>query len=211
MRVALAESFACAAIATKVVIRQPNWVQLPFVPSLLIGSVGCGQFTYRVRVYLQVPRSFAQRTLMYALWPPVVPIVFPTIWFPMVRTCTNRVQTMGNKADRQSFTPHNTPHFASLFCVVGITKRVQVKQARVGVAVHIRLGGALENSGDEHEDGRGAGGQSNTLPGGQTGGSYAVWAVTTGLDAQGEVRVGCSENEQTEVPRSAIQRVSVRK
>lgn len=88
-----------------------------------------------------------------------------------------------------------------------------MKQARVGVAVHIRLGGALENSGsgDEHEDGRGAGGQSNTLPGGQTGGSYAVWAITTGRDDKGEVRVGCSGNEQTEVPRSAIQRVSVRK
>lgn len=73
---------------------------------------------------------------------------------------------------------------------------VQVKQARPGVAVHVRLGGGNEN-GDDDDDMESAG-------------SYAVWAVTAGRDTGGVVRVACSEAIQTEVPRSAIQRVQVK-
>lgn len=71
---------------------------------------------------------------------------------------------------------------------------VQAKQARPGVPVHVRLGG-----GDE-------GGDGDNM---ESTGSYAVWAVTAGRDACGVVRVACSEAAQTEVPRSAIQRVQV--
>lgn len=75
---------------------------------------------------------------------------------------------------------------------------VQLKQARRGVAVHVRLGGG---NGDGHENDQGDDMDSA--------GSYAVWAVTAGRDTSGVVRVGCSEIAQTEVPRSAIQRVQV--
>lgn len=77
---------------------------------------------------------------------------------------------------------------------------VQAKQARPGVAVHVRLGGG--NSGGDQADG---GGDAM-----DTANSYAVWAVTAGRDACGVVRVACSEMAQTEVPRSAVQRVQVR-
>lgn len=77
---------------------------------------------------------------------------------------------------------------------------VQLKQARRGVAVHVRLGGG--NGDDDEKDGQGDGMESA--------GSCAVWAVTAGRDTSGVVRVGCSERAQTEVPRSAIQRVQVR-
>lgn len=80
-----------------------------------------------------------------------------------------------------------------------------MKQARAGVAVHIRLGGTPGDIGEEQ-------GSDEKKTRDATGGSYAVWAITTGRESGEvqEVRVGCSENEQTEVPRSAIQRVSVR-
>ena len=78
---------------------------------------------------------------------------------------------------------------------------VQKKQARPGVAVHVRLGGISVgvDLGDGHIDST------------DRTGSYAVWAVTTGRhDTCDVVRVACSEMAQTEVPRSAIQRVQVR-
>lgn len=75
---------------------------------------------------------------------------------------------------------------------------VQTKQARPGVAVHVRLGGDTDAGGNQ-EDGDDMG----------IAGSYAVWAVTTGRDACGVVRVACSKMAQTEVPRSAVQRVQV--
>eukprot|EP00752_Nemacystus_decipiens_P008516 g7605.t1 len=78
---------------------------------------------------------------------------------------------------------------------------VQAKQARPGVAVHVRLGGDdTEKDGGDKQRGSGNG---------RTGvaSSYAVWAVTAGRNACGVVRVACSERAQTEVPVSAIQRV----
>lgn len=77
-------------------------------------------------------------------------------------------------------------------------KVVQAKQARPGVAVHVRLGG--NNSGDRDDRGVHAMDTAN---------SYAVWAVTAGRDVSGVVRVACSEMAQTEVPRAAIQRAQV--
>lgn len=78
---------------------------------------------------------------------------------------------------------------------------VEVKQARPGVAVHVRLGGTDAATVDEW---------GRTYRSGSNAGSYAIWALTSGRDDAGDVRVGCSEAAQTEVPRSAIQRVSVR-
>ncbi|CAB1105361.1 unnamed protein product [Ectocarpus sp. CCAP 1310/34] len=72
---------------------------------------------------------------------------------------------------------------------------VRSKQARPGVAIHVRLGG-------KNEDG---GGGASTSNGNNN--SYAVWALTTGVSsASGDVRVACSEIAQTEIPASAIQR-----
>lgn len=78
---------------------------------------------------------------------------------------------------------------------------VQAKQARPGVAVHVRLGGSY--SGVDRDDDR--------IDSMDCAGSYAVWALTAGRDACGVVRVACSEMAQTEVPRSAVQRVQVRR
>ena len=77
---------------------------------------------------------------------------------------------------------------------------VQEKQARPGVAVHVRLGGSYGGVGQEDDP----------IDNMDCTGSYAVWAVTAGRDACGVVRVACSEMAQTEVPRSAVQRVQVR-
>lgn len=82
-----------------------------------------------------------------------------------------------------------------------VKSMVQVKQARLGVAVHVRLGGT--DAGGVDERGRACRSGSNA-------GSYAIWAITAGRDGVDDVRVGCSEAAQTEVPRKAIQRVSVR-
>lgn len=76
---------------------------------------------------------------------------------------------------------------------------VQARQARPGVAVHVRLGGGNSMCDQEYNEGNAT----------DTAGSYAVWAVTVGRDACGVVRVACSEMAQTEVPRSAVQRVQV--
>lgn len=72
---------------------------------------------------------------------------------------------------------------------------VREKQSRLGVPVHVRLGGG-EGTGDADQQRDSAG-------------SYAVWAVTHCRDHRGVARVACSEMAQTEVPRSAIQRVQV--
>eukprot|EP00903_Cladosiphon_okamuranus_P006465 g6325.t1 len=80
---------------------------------------------------------------------------------------------------------------------------VQTKQARPGVAVHVRLGGDDHDAGDKDKDNEGGSGTSRT----GVASSYAVWAVTAGRSACGVVRVACSEMAQTEVPVSAIQRV----
>lgn len=80
---------------------------------------------------------------------------------------------------------------------------VRIKQARPGVAVHIRLGGSktCRNESDNQRNGEAS----------ETGlaGSYAVWAVTNGSSPGGDIRVACSEMAQTEIPASAIQRVQV--
>lgn len=75
---------------------------------------------------------------------------------------------------------------------------VGAKQARPGVAVHVRLGDKKSNSGVANEDST------------DTACSYAVWAISSGREACGLVRVACSEMAQTDIPRSAIQRVQVR-
>lgn len=76
---------------------------------------------------------------------------------------------------------------------------VQAMQARPGVPVHVRLGGS-KDVGDRKE------GKLDQV---EVTGSYAVWAVTAGCDSGGVVKVACSEMAQTEVPRSAVQRVQV--
>ena len=79
---------------------------------------------------------------------------------------------------------------------------VQAKQARPGVAIHVRLGDI--SIGVDQEDGY-------IIDSIDRVGSYAVWAVTAGRGTTYDVvRVACSEMAQTEVPRSAIQRVQVR-
>lgn len=75
---------------------------------------------------------------------------------------------------------------------------VEAKQARPGVAVHVRLSDKKGRS-DVDKD-------NNT----DVAGSYAVWAISSGREACGLIRVGCSEVAQTDIPRSAIQRVQVR-
>ena len=75
---------------------------------------------------------------------------------------------------------------------------VEAKQARPGVAVHVRLGGKKASSGVDKDD-------DNT----DVASSYAVWAISSGREACGLVRVACSEMSQTDIPRSAIQRVQV--
>ena len=77
---------------------------------------------------------------------------------------------------------------------------VRAKQARPGVAVHVRLGASYR--GGDHEDG--------PLDGSDCVGSYAVWAVTASQDTDAVVRVACSGTAQTQVPRSAVQGVQVR-
>lgn len=79
---------------------------------------------------------------------------------------------------------------------------VQVKQARQGVAVHVRVGAGTEDTDSSASQG--------SVPSNDNAGSCAVWALTTGRDAAGYARVGCSEGVQTQVPRSSIQSVSVR-
>lgn len=74
---------------------------------------------------------------------------------------------------------------------------VEEKQARPGVAVHVRLGGNKRSGGVDKDD--------NT----DIASSYAVWAISSGREACGLVRVACSEMAQTDIPRSAIQRVQV--
>ena len=74
---------------------------------------------------------------------------------------------------------------------------IEAKQARPGVAVHVRLGGKKAGSGVDKDD--------NT----DIASSYAVWAISSGREACGLVRVACSELAQTDIPRSAIQRVQV--
>lgn len=80
---------------------------------------------------------------------------------------------------------------------------VQKKQARPGVAVHVRLGGG-NNWNDEAKHRRDTGANRTDLSS-----SYAVWAVTNGSSPGGFVRVACSEMAQTAIPASAIQRVQV--
>lgn len=75
---------------------------------------------------------------------------------------------------------------------------VEAKQARPGVAVHVRLGGKKRNSGVGKDD-------STDIAS-----SYAVWALSSGREVRGLMRVGCSEIAKTDIPRSAIQRVQVR-
>lgn len=53
---------------------------------------------------------------------------------------------------------------------------VQTKQARPGVAVHVRLGGDDNDGGDKDKDKQGGSGASKT----GVASSYAVWAVTGG-------------------------------
>ena len=72
---------------------------------------------------------------------------------------------------------------------------VEAKQARPGVAVHVRLGGEKNNTRGDKE------GSTDIA------GSYAVWAISSGRAACGLVRVACSEMAQTDIPKSAIQRV----
>ncbi|CAM9136456.1 unnamed protein product, partial [Laminaria digitata] len=72
---------------------------------------------------------------------------------------------------------------------------VEAKQAHPGVAVHVRLGGKKISTGAEMDD--------NT----EIASSYAVWAISSGREACGLVRVACSDMAQTNIPRSAIQRV----
>ncbi|CAM9504228.1 unnamed protein product [Ectocarpus sp. 12 AP-2014] len=80
---------------------------------------------------------------------------------------------------------------------------VRSKQARPGVAIHVRLGGKNDDGGSSGKDG---GGGASTSNGNNN--SYALWALTTGASsAAGDVRVACSEIAQTEIPASAIQRV----
>lgn len=74
---------------------------------------------------------------------------------------------------------------------------VEAKQTRPGVAVHVRLGGNKGSSGAGEGDNTGI---AN---------SYAVWAVSSGRETCGLVRVACSEIAQTDIPKSAIQRVQV--
>lgn len=84
---------------------------------------------------------------------------------------------------------------------------VRSKQARPGVAIHVRLGGKNGDGGGG--GGKNGGGGASTSNGNNN--SYAVWALTTGVSsAAGDVRVACSEIAQTEIPASAIQRVQVR-
>ncbi|CAM9209356.1 unnamed protein product [Scytosiphon promiscuus] len=80
---------------------------------------------------------------------------------------------------------------------------VQNKQARSGVAVHVRLGGGNNNNcSDESRHRKDAGSKRTDLSS-----SYAVWAVTSGSSPGGVVRVACSAMAQTAIPASAIQRV----
>ena len=77
---------------------------------------------------------------------------------------------------------------------------VRAKQARPGVAVHVRLGDISIGVDQEY-------GQIDSI---DRVGSYAVWAVTADRETCDVVRVACSEMAQTEVLRSVIQRVQVR-
>ena len=77
---------------------------------------------------------------------------------------------------------------------------VQAKQERPGVAVHVRFGGGSGGVGQED------GPMNNS----DCAGSYAVWALTASRDDCGVARLACSEMAQTEVPRSAVQRVQVK-
>ncbi|CAM9252394.1 unnamed protein product, partial [Laminaria digitata] len=72
---------------------------------------------------------------------------------------------------------------------------VEWKQARPGVAVHVRLGGKKACGGADKVDST------------EIASSYAVWAISSGPEAGGLIRVACSEMAQTDIPRSAIQRV----
>ncbi|CAM9988984.1 unnamed protein product [Ascophyllum nodosum] len=74
---------------------------------------------------------------------------------------------------------------------------VRAKQARPGVAVHVRLGDISIGVDQEY-------GQIDSI---DRVGSYAVWAVTADRETCDVVRVACSEMAQTEVLRSVIQRV----
>ncbi|CAM9209280.1 unnamed protein product [Scytosiphon promiscuus] len=78
---------------------------------------------------------------------------------------------------------------------------VQKKQARSGVAVHVRLGGSNTCSSEFKSQ------WSSTDDQAGLAGSYAVWAMTNGSTAGGAIRVACSEMAQTEIPASAVQRV----
>ena len=73
---------------------------------------------------------------------------------------------------------------------------VEAKQASPGVAVHVRLGGK-NNSGVDKEENTGIAS------------SFAVWAISSGRETCGLVRVACSEMAKTDIPKSAIQRVQV--
>eukprot|EP00904_Undaria_pinnatifida_P000346 jgi/Undpi1/10311/HiC_scaffold_28.g12762.m1 len=71
---------------------------------------------------------------------------------------------------------------------------VEAKQASPGVAVHVRFGGK-NNSGVDKEENTGIAS------------SFAVWAISSGRETCGLVRVACSEMAKTDIPKSAIQRV----
>lgn len=75
---------------------------------------------------------------------------------------------------------------------------LEAKQARPGVAVHVRLSAKKGRSDVDKDD-------STDIAN-----SYAVWAVSCGHEARGLIRVGCSEVAQTDIARSAIQSVQVR-
>ena len=80
---------------------------------------------------------------------------------------------------------------------------VQAKQERPGVAVHVRFGGGGGGGG-------GVGQEDGPMDNSDYAGSYAVWALTASRGDYGVARLACSEMAQTEVRRSAVQRVQVR-
>lgn len=74
---------------------------------------------------------------------------------------------------------------------------VEAKQARPGVPIHVRLGSKEGRSGVGKHDNVGIAD------------SCAVWAISSGRDVCGLVRVACSKKARRYIPKSAIQRVQV--
>ncbi|CAM9310636.1 unnamed protein product [Ectocarpus sp. 8 AP-2014] len=122
-------------------------------------------------------------------------------------TAEGRAEGTGAKMVWQSvrdWDPHSRGMLAGY--LQAANTMVRSKQARPGVAIHVRLGGKNDDGGGGGGGGKNGGGGASTSNGNNN--SYAVWALTTGVSsAAGDVRVACSEIAQTEIPASAIQRV----